>query len=230
MVRGPSGRRTAESSAHECAPGAHTQGATLGELQGNLQEVIEMLLEDGEPLVKVPPRLRVSSHLRVIPAAVRPAKSRFDRHHPRCYSKRADGGTSHKYWAFISYSHRDKAWGDWLHRSLEIYRIPPAFVGCASAEDEIPARLYPVFRDRDALPTASDLGASIRERRRGRGTLLRSFREFLSRSICGINGATSLLPSSHATETKSQNAPHLGPDGPTTVVASSTPRRPSSSL
>ena len=20
-----------------------------------------------------------------------------------------------KYWAFISYSHQDKAWGDWLH-------------------------------------------------------------------------------------------------------------------
>lgn len=30
-------------------PGAHTQGATLDELQANLQEVIEMLLEDGDP-------------------------------------------------------------------------------------------------------------------------------------------------------------------------------------
>jgi len=30
-------------------PGAHTQGATLDELQGNLEEVITMLLEDGEP-------------------------------------------------------------------------------------------------------------------------------------------------------------------------------------
>jgi predicted RNase H-like HicB family nuclease len=30
-------------------PGAHTQGATLDELQGNLEEVIAMLLEDGEP-------------------------------------------------------------------------------------------------------------------------------------------------------------------------------------
>ena len=29
--------------------GAHTQGSTLDELQINLQEVIEMLLEDGEP-------------------------------------------------------------------------------------------------------------------------------------------------------------------------------------
>ena len=30
-------------------PGAHSQGADLGELQRNLTEVIEMLLEDGEP-------------------------------------------------------------------------------------------------------------------------------------------------------------------------------------
>jgi predicted RNase H-like HicB family nuclease len=30
-------------------PGAHSQGATLDELQENLREVIAMLLEDGEP-------------------------------------------------------------------------------------------------------------------------------------------------------------------------------------
>jgi predicted RNase H-like HicB family nuclease len=30
-------------------PGAHSQGATLDELQENLREVVGMLLEDGEP-------------------------------------------------------------------------------------------------------------------------------------------------------------------------------------
>lgn len=30
-------------------PGAHTQAVTLDELHENLREVIEMLLEDGEP-------------------------------------------------------------------------------------------------------------------------------------------------------------------------------------
>ena len=30
-------------------PGAHSQAETLDELQKNLHEVIEMLLEDGEP-------------------------------------------------------------------------------------------------------------------------------------------------------------------------------------
>ncbi len=30
-------------------PGAHSQGESLDELQRNLQEVVAMLLEDGEP-------------------------------------------------------------------------------------------------------------------------------------------------------------------------------------
>jgi predicted RNase H-like HicB family nuclease len=30
-------------------PGAHSQAETLDQLQKNMQEVIEMLLEDGEP-------------------------------------------------------------------------------------------------------------------------------------------------------------------------------------
>ena len=33
-------------------PGAHTQGSDLDELQQNLREVIEMLLEDGEPVLE----------------------------------------------------------------------------------------------------------------------------------------------------------------------------------
>jgi predicted RNase H-like HicB family nuclease len=33
-------------------PGAHSQGETLDELQLNLQEVITMLLEDGEPAME----------------------------------------------------------------------------------------------------------------------------------------------------------------------------------
>lgn len=33
-------------------PGAHSQGETLDELNENLHEVIEMLLEDGEPALE----------------------------------------------------------------------------------------------------------------------------------------------------------------------------------
>jgi hypothetical protein len=33
------------------------------------------------------------------------------------------------YWAFISYSSKDQKWGEWLHRRLENYPIPPEFRG-----------------------------------------------------------------------------------------------------
>jgi hypothetical protein len=33
-------------------PGAHSQGATLDELNANLREVLSMLLEDGEPVLE----------------------------------------------------------------------------------------------------------------------------------------------------------------------------------
>lgn len=33
-------------------PGAHSQGETLDELRSNMQEVVSMLLEDGEPTLE----------------------------------------------------------------------------------------------------------------------------------------------------------------------------------
>lgn len=33
-------------------PGAHSQGTSLDELHQNLQEVVSMLLEDGEPVLE----------------------------------------------------------------------------------------------------------------------------------------------------------------------------------
>ena len=68
-----------------------------------------------------------------------------------------------KYWAFISYSHQDRAWGDWLHKSLEQYRVPSRLIGRASRDEKIPARLFPIFRDRDELPSSADLGGVINE-------------------------------------------------------------------
>lgn len=67
-----------------------------------------------------------------------------------------------RYWAFISYSHADKKWADWLHRSLENYPMPRDLVGKPTPVDApVPKRFVPVFRDREELPTSSDLGAVI---------------------------------------------------------------------
>ena len=63
-----------------------------------------------------------------------------------------------KYKAFISYSHSDEKWATWLHKSLENYKVPKPIVGKETAMGEIPARLAPVFRDRDELPSATNLG------------------------------------------------------------------------
>jgi len=68
-----------------------------------------------------------------------------------------------KYWAFISYSHADEEWAKWLHKSIETYRVPRKLVGRETASGALPKKLFPVFRDRDELPGASDLGGKIQE-------------------------------------------------------------------
>ena len=72
-------------------------------------------------------------------------------------------GQDYRYWAFISYSHRDKAWGDWLHKTLETYRVPARLVGRAGRDGPLPKRLYPVFRDREELPSSADLSNNIND-------------------------------------------------------------------
>lgn len=70
--------------------------------------------------------------------------------------------TDLKYWAFISYSHRDKTWGDWLHKALETYRVPSRLVGTLRRDGAVPKRIFPIFRDREELPNSADLGGAIR--------------------------------------------------------------------
>ena len=66
-----------------------------------------------------------------------------------------------KYRAFISYSHRDSGWASWLHGSLERYRPPKPLIGTVTERGEVPRRLAPVFRDRDELASATDLGTLL---------------------------------------------------------------------
>lgn len=68
-----------------------------------------------------------------------------------------------KYWAFISYSHADEEWAKWLHKSIETYRVPRKIVGRETPNGRIPKRPFPIFRDRDELPGASDLGGKLQE-------------------------------------------------------------------
>jgi hypothetical protein len=73
-----------------------------------------------------------------------------------------DDANQFKYWAFISYSHADARWGNWLHKKLETYRVPRSVVGKPSRDGNVPRRLFPIFRDREELTVSSDLGANLK--------------------------------------------------------------------
>jgi len=66
-----------------------------------------------------------------------------------------------KYKAFISYSHKDKAWANWLHRRLESYTFPKNLTGFQTTSGEVPRNLRPIFRDREELAAGHNLGEKI---------------------------------------------------------------------
>jgi tetratricopeptide (TPR) repeat protein len=84
--------------------------------------------------------------------SMRGAASRFRRHQPK-----------QRYMAFLSYSHKDAAIADWLHETLEEFRVPPRLVGKLTDEGVVPKRLTPIFRDRHELAASPDLGEEIEE-------------------------------------------------------------------
>jgi tetratricopeptide (TPR) repeat protein len=76
----------------------------------------------------------------------------------------AKSSSDYRYWAFISYSSKDKRWARWLHRAIETYGIPAQFISHPTPSGHsAPKRFHPLFRDRDELPASSDLGAQIEE-------------------------------------------------------------------
>jgi len=68
-----------------------------------------------------------------------------------------------RYRAFISYSHKDARWANWLHRSLEGYRVPTRLRGTRGEFGPLPDRLLPIFRDREDLASAGKLGPKIQD-------------------------------------------------------------------
>jgi tetratricopeptide (TPR) repeat protein len=72
-----------------------------------------------------------------------------------------DAPAATRYTAFISYSHKDAAAARRLHTRLESYRIPKRLVGSVGDYGPVPARLAPIFRDREELPAAGDLSGKV---------------------------------------------------------------------
>ncbi|HSV68995.1 MAG TPA: toll/interleukin-1 receptor domain-containing protein, partial [Methylibium sp.] len=66
-----------------------------------------------------------------------------------------------RYWAFVSYSHRDEAVAQSLQKRLETYRLPPRLVGRITPIGPVPRQAKPVFRDRDELNAGTDLQAHV---------------------------------------------------------------------
>ena len=62
----------------------------------------------------------------------------------------------YEYYAFISYSHKDEKWAQWLHQKLETYRLPNVIQ--KEHGGTLPKPPYKVFRD------VTDLGVgALRE-------------------------------------------------------------------
>lgn len=80
-----------------------------------------------------------------------------------------------RYRAFLSYSHKDQAWGKWLHGALEHYRVPRR-LGVDLRH------LRPVFRDDEETPSAPNLSEVIQQALESSDTLV---------VICSPNAARS---------------------------------------
>lgn len=66
------------------------------------------------------------------------------------------------YKAFISYSHKDRNWGEWLFKALESYSIPRHLIGKNTKSGIVPSHLKPIFRDREELAASDSLSEEIR--------------------------------------------------------------------
>lgn len=67
---------------------------------------------------------------------------------------------NYAYYAFISYSHRDRAYATWLQKSLERSRIPAAV---HRSDDTVPRKISPIFRDDTDLVTHGSLANALTE-------------------------------------------------------------------
>lgn len=67
-----------------------------------------------------------------------------------------------RFYAFLSYSHKDRELAEWLHRELEKFRVPHSLAGKLTANGVVPRRLTPIFRDQHDLSAGPDLADEIK--------------------------------------------------------------------
>lgn len=88
-------------------------------------------------------------------------KQRYTLPTPMTQSRRSSD--DFHYWAFISYSSKDAALAERLHKRLETYGIPRDLRGRPGRDGPVPKKLFPIFRDRDELPLSADLGGTLQD-------------------------------------------------------------------
>ncbi len=67
-----------------------------------------------------------------------------------------------RYRAFICYSQTDRVAAQWLHRRLENFPVPPRLAGTTGRWGTVPAKLAPIFRDREELSASADIGERLK--------------------------------------------------------------------
>ncbi len=80
---------------------------------------------------------------------------------PETTDPSAHDRTDYRYWAFISYSHRDSVVAKRLHSRIETWSVPSKMVGRDGPLGKIPARLFPIFLDRDEISGGESLNEVI---------------------------------------------------------------------
>ena len=72
-------------------------------------------------------------------------------------------GSSQRFAAFISYSHKDEAWARWLHRRLESFRVPRHLAGTQGSNGKVPKQIGRCFRDQTELAVAGELSTALQD-------------------------------------------------------------------
>lgn len=93
---------------------------------------------------------------------------------------------TYKYYAFISYSHKDEEWAKWLQHEFEHYHLPSTLNG----REGLPCEFRPIFRDIDEL-SGGELKPQISEALANSANLI---------VICSPNSAKSVYVSGEIRE------------------------------